>query len=352
MGKIIRVGMIGAGQIAYRHCKEINGHPEARVTCAADLSDERGKAIKKEFEMDRVYTKWEDLVADPEVDAVSIALPNILHAPVSIGAIKAGKHVLLDKPFALNLAEAKRVAALTKKSRKVFMVGMNRRFQEDAQKLKVIAARGDLGDIYHAKGYWVRRSGSPKFGTWFCRKDIAGGGALLDIGIHMLDTSLYRMGNWKPVAVSGATYTKFGNRGLGEGGWGMSDKSRHVFDVDDFATALIKFQNGATLQLDAAWACHQETNGSHGVQLFGTEAGGAMPNLKLFRYGKKKGEYEVVEPQNVKIPYPHESRFIHWIDVILKKEKALCTVDQALIVQTIIDGIYRSSQTGKEIRLR
>jgi predicted dehydrogenase len=252
----------------------------------------------------------------------------------------------------MNAQEATRVVQEAKKARKVFMLGMNQRFPKEAQTIRVIAGRGDLGDIYHAKAYWMRRTGTPKFGTWFCRKDMAGGGCMLDIGVHILDLCLYLMDNWQPVSVSGATYTKFGNRGLGEGGWGMSDRGKLVFDVDDFATALIKFRNGATLQLDASWALHQETRGQHNVELFGTEAGASVFPAKVFRFGKKIGEYEVVEPQNVKIPYPHCNRFVNWIDVILGKDEPMATPVQSLTVQKVLDAIYKSSETGKEVRVR
>ncbi len=349
MSKTIRVGVIGAGQIARGHCRDINRHARARATCVADLSKPRAEALRKEFAMDRLYTRWEDLVADPEVDAVSVALPNFLHAPVSIAALKAGKHVILDKPFALNAAEARQVVAASKKHRRQFMLGMNWRFEPTAQAFKTLARRGEFGEIYHGKAFWYRRSGIPKFGTWFCRKDMAGGGALLDIGVHMLDVALYVMDNWDPVRVSGATYAKFGPRGLGEGTWGMSDRGKQVFDVDDFATSLIRFRNGATLQLDVTWACHRETKGDNNVQLFGTKAGGSLSPLKLFRYARAKGEYEVVEPQNVKTDFPNGNRFAHWIDVVLGKAKPMCTMEQALTVQRILDGIYKSSETGREV---
>lgn len=348
----IRVGMIGAGAIANSHCDGINKHPEAKVVAAADMSQERLTALATKFAIEKVYTKWEDLVADRTIDAVSVALPNALHAPVSLAALKAGKHVILDKPFALNAREAQAVVAAAKKAHKVFMLGMNQRFTREAQILKVVAARGDLGEIYHAKAYWLRRSGSPKFGTWFTRKDLSGGGCMLDIGVHVLDLCLHLMGNFKPVAVSGATYTKFGHRGIGEGGWGMSDRGKPVFDVDDFATALIKFQNGSTVELNASWVLHMDQANKNNVELFGNDGGASAFPLRVFRFGKNKGEYEVVEPQNVKIAYPHMNRFVNWIDVILGKDKPMCTADESLVIQKILDAIYQSSVTGKEVRIK
>ena len=352
MDKIIRVGVLGAGQIAYGHCRDLAKHAQARVVAVADLNRQRAETLQRQFGMADAHRRWEDLLTNPQVDAVSIALPNALHAPVSIAALKAGKHVILDKPFALNCAEAKQVVKTARQRRRVFMLGMNWRFQPQTQILKTIVRRGELGEIYHAKAYWLRRSGIPKFGTWFCRKDLAGGGALLDIGVHMLDVACHLMDNWEPVRVSGATYAKFGPRGLGEGTWGMSDPGQRTFDVDDFCTGLIRFKNGATLQLDVSWACHRETGGDNNVQLFGTDAGVSLVPTRIFRAGRQKGEYEATEPQDVAMDFPKGNRFGHWIDVILGKAQPMCTMEQALTIQKIIDGLYNSSETGREVAVR
>jgi predicted dehydrogenase len=349
----IKVGMIGAGGIANDHCKNINAYPDAKVVAVADLSQERREELKKNYSMERAYEKWEDLVKDPGIDAVAIALPNSLHAPVSLAALDNGKHVLLDKPFALNLKEAQEVADMAKKKKKVLMLGMNQRFRQDAQTLRTIVERGELGEIYHTKTYWYRRMGSPKFGTWFVNKKLSGGGCLLDIGVHFLDLSLYLTDNWEPVSVFGQVYSKLGPRGIGEGGWGKSDRdSKIAFDVEDFATSLIRFKNGATLELNISWILHQATPDRNNVELFGTEAGASLAPTKIFRMAAKPGEYEVVEPQNVKIAHKYTNRQANWLDAIIGKDKPLCTIPQALTVQKILDAIYASSESGKEVRLK
>ncbi len=350
--KEIRLGMIGAGQIAYQHCRLTSEHPQATVVAVADPSRKRTKLIQDEFDITRAYTSADELIADKDIDAVMIAVPNVFHAPMSLAAIRAGKHVLLDKPFAMNYKEAKQVADAAKKAKKVFVLGMNQRFQPGAQTIHALAQRKTFGDIYHAKAYWLRRSGIPTLGTWFCDKKMSGGGAMLDIGVHLLDLCLFIIDNFQPVAVSGQTFTKFGNRGLGEGDWGMSDKKGKKFDVDDFAMALIKMKNGATVHLEVSWALHQEQKNEHDIRIFGTKAGASAFPAKVFRYGKKKGEYEVVEPQNVKPVHSAPNRQINWLNVILKKEKPVCTIQQAIAVQKILDAIYKSSETGKEVRIK
>lgn len=350
--KTIKVGVIGAGAIAQNHCQGIAAHPQAEVVAVADLSAARCKALQKEFDIAKMYASAAELIADPDLDAVTVALPNCFHAPTSIAALQAGKHVLCDKPFAMNQKEAAAVIAAAKKARKVMMVGMNLRWSQEAQTIKALVERGDLGDVYQGRASYLRRSGIPKLGTWFGQKKMAGGGALLDIGVHALDLSLHLMGNFKPATVTGAVFTNFGNRGLGEGGWGKSDPGKKVFDVDDSATALIKLRGGATLSLDVTWAQHQKEGSSQNVYLHGTEAGAGLYPAEIYRYGKKKGEYEVVAPQNVKIAQPHMNRHYNWVDAILKLDKPMCTLLESLVVQKILDAIYVSAKTGKEVRIK
>jgi predicted dehydrogenase len=231
---------------------------------------------------------------------------------------------------------------------------MNERFPENVQSMRTIVKRGDLGKVYHARAFWRRRAGAPKFGTWFGDKKQAGGGCLLDIGVHLLDLCLFSIDNFEPVSATGAVYTKFGNRGLGEGGWGHSDrkKGKPVFTVDDFATALIKFKNGATVDLTVSWVLHQAMPDQMDVELFGTEGGATIYPPRLYRSGKGDGEYEIIEPQGVKIDRPHCCRHADWIDGILKRRKPICTLEQAVVIQKILDAIYKSSETGKEVRIR
>jgi predicted dehydrogenase len=349
--KKITVGMIGAGMIASRHCEDIQAHSQAEVVAVADPSAERAQALKETFNLSRIYQTAADLIADPDLDAVTIAVPNVFHADYAIAALRAGKHVMLDKPFAITYAEAEQVAAEATRSGKVFMVGMNMRFEEDAQRARALIDNGQIGDIYHSKAYWFRRSGIPKLGTWFGKKEMAGGGVLLDIGVHLLDLSLFLIDNFEAEAVTGLTHRTFGHRGLGEGGWGLSTRDASaVFDVEDFATALIRLKGGATVTLEVAWAIHQEDVNRHNVEIFGSEGGLTAFNSRLCRFGPQPGEYQVTEPEKIAVPHPHGNRFINWIDAILDQAELVCTLEQALAVQKILNGIYTSAQTGREVR--
>jgi predicted dehydrogenase len=159
------------------------------------------------------------------------------------------------------------------------------------------------------------------------------------------------MDNFEPVSVSGAVYTKFGNRGLGEGGWGKSDVEEKKFDVDDLAGAFIKLEDGATVILKASWARHQGEANKQDVELFGTEGGAQVFPPRLFRFSKVPGEYEIVETQNVAKRHPALDRMVNWLDAILGRDDLECKPEQSLAVQKIIDAVYESSQTGREVRI-
>ncbi|TVR51209.1 MAG: gfo/Idh/MocA family oxidoreductase [Puniceicoccaceae bacterium] len=349
MSDTLNFGFIGAGKISGYSASSVNKHPHARVAAAHDLSPERLRELCEGNNIPTAYATAEELLADKSIDAVYIAVPNKFHAPLSIQALEAGKHVILDKPFALNLKEAEQVAAAAKKSGKIFTLGMNQRFAPDSQKVRSLVADGVLGEVYHAKAYWQRREGIPRLGTWFGNKELAGAGCLYDIGVHVLDLCLYVLNNFEPVSVYGATYTKFGNRGLGEGGWGLSERSNIEFNVDDFATALIKFKNGCTVALDTTWACHMKDGNRNGVELFGTEAGATTHPAQIFRRNPVRESYEVIEDIRAKVAFPHGDRFSNFINHLRGEEDLCVSIEQALAVQKILDAIAESSATGKEV---
>lgn len=347
----VKFGIIGAGGIAQSSCREIAAHPQGEIVAICDSHEERLQKLGANHGVKRLYSDSKDLLASKDIDAVYIAVPNAFHAPLAEEALDTGKHVILEKPFALNLREATAVADAVNRSGKIFMLGMNQRFVPGAQTVKSLVRAGTLGDIYHAKAYWMRRSGIPRLGTWFGNKDLSGGGSLLDIGVHVMDLALYLMDNFEPEAVSGATYTHFGHRGLGEGGWGRSDREGFEFNVDDFATAIIKLAGGATLTLDVSWALHQAQGNLMNVNLYGSEAGASVYPAELYKFGDSDGEYHVVQIAQTDMIYPHTSRFHNFINSVLGDEAPCVTIEQALAVQAIIDAIYESCRTGKETRL-
>lgn len=351
MADELRFGVLGAGQISRIACQEINRHPQARVVAGSDPHPERLAELAASLGGLRTYADNEALLSDPQLDAVFVATPNAFHAPLAQRALEHGKHVIVEKPFATNAVEARLTIEQAERSGKLLSVGMNQRFRPESQRVAQLVRSGALGSVYHAKAFWFRRAGIPKLGTWFGKQALAGGGALYDIGVHLLDLALFCMNAFEPCSVSGQVYTTFGSRGLGEGGWGFSDAAHPGFDVDDGATALLRFADGATLTLDVSWAIHQKEPERMNVVLHGSEAGAGLYPGELYRFGAEKGVYETRTLAETPLDYPHENRFHNFIAAVLGTETLCVRPEQALAVQRILDAIYESSRSGREVML-
>lgn len=345
----INVAVIGAGAIGADHIQGYQRHPSARVVAVADTSAERAREACEKFNIPEAVSDYRALLRRPDISVVSIALPNYLHAPAALAALAAGKHVMLDKPFATNARDAAKVLEAARRARTVFMVGQNQRFPAERQALKRMVMAGKLGEVYLAEAFWLRRSGIPRIGSWFTQKRYAGGGCTYDIGVHELDLCLHLLGDFDAAAVSGQVYAKFGNRGLGEGRWGRSETDpKAPFDVEDFSVAMIRMKSGRTVILRASWAAHLPANSADGVILYGTRAGARTMPPQIFRPGKTDYIIEDIRPGR---PTVSTCRMGHFIDCALGKAKPYVPPEESLQVQRILDAIYRSSATGREVRL-
>ena len=343
------VAVIGAGAIGSDHLASFKLHPAARVVAVAEVSPERGREAAERFSVPELVTDYKVLLGRRDIDVVSIALPNYLHAKVALDALKAGKHVMLDKPMATSAREAEKLLVEARKRGVLLMVGQNFRFNQDTQMARRIVEARALGDVYHAKTSWQRRAGIPRIGSWFTQKRFAGGGCTYDIGVHALDRCLFILGDFDAAAVSGQTYAKFGPRGLGNGAWGRSEiDPKAPFDVDDLSVALIKMRSGRTVLLEASWAGHGPAGDVNSTQLFGTEAGLDLPPPRIFRNTPTGYTIETV---NVLPPPVSTNRMVHFIDCLLGAAEPFVKPEESLAVQKILDAIYLSASTGKEVRI-
>ena len=350
MAKKYRVAVIGAGAIGHNHIQGFQQSPYAKVTAIAEKSLVRGEEAIKKFGIPDLYEDYRQILRRKDIEVVSIALPNYLHARVAIQALSAGKHVLLDKPIATNAQDAAKIIAAAQRTRKVFMVGQNLRFSPEAQLLKAAIEKGTLGKIYHARAYWLRQRGIPRRGSWFTQKKFAGGGACYDIGVHLLDLALHLMGEFKVQSVVGCATGYLGARGIGDGAWGKSEVDpRKIFDVDDCARAFLKLKSGATLYLEVAWAALTKMNDTRGIDLFGDRAGAHWKSAKIFR--PVKGKVFTEQLKSTKLRYPIE-RMVHFMECVAFGKKPLVKPEQSLQIQKVLDAIYLSSKTGREVRLK
>jgi len=348
----IKIGIVGAGNIGNVHAQEFSALSElCEITAITDaylpLAQERAEA----YGIPHVVASPEELINHKEVEAVIIGVPNKFHAPLAIRAIEAGKHVLLEKPMAINSTEARRIYQASRNSNVTVMLAHQMRFEAVPMEIKRQIERGELGKIYTAKTGWFRRKGIPGWGTWFTQMDQSGGGPLIDIGVHMLDLALYLMGNPKPVSVYGATYAEFGPKRKGIGNWGTPNWDG-IYDVEDLATALIKMEDGSTLALDVSWAVHMDTDNAPFIHLMGSEGGAsykAGAGKLLTEKFNTPLETELTKPAQDEGERARLSR--HFLSCILEGKEPITSALSGYTNNLILDAIYESSRTGNEVKL-
>jgi predicted dehydrogenase len=345
MGKL-KVGIIGVGSICRRmHIPAFQSLPDVEIVAVCDINPAVAQAAADEFKIPHVFTDYNDLLNMDEIVAVDICTPNDQHCVNSIAALNAGKHVLVEKPISRNALEAQNVLDAANKSGRKLQVGQCMRFRADAQTLKRFIDAGDMGEIYYARVQALRRRGIPGHGQ-FTQKERQGGGPLIDIGVHILDLTLWLMGHPKPVAVSGMTCTKFGNRSGLVGLRGSWDPKN--FSVEDFGAGFVRFENGACLLIETSFAANIEKDFMN-TALMGTEGGCELSPLKIFR----EEHQTLVDVTPVFVPTVNmfELQIASFINAIGNDTEPAVTGEQALMTTKIIDAIYESSEKGKEVEI-
>jgi predicted dehydrogenase len=345
--KKLRCGVIGMG-MGRNHVREFNTHPGAEVVAIADMDEARLKEIGDQHNVPARFVSAEEMLKKEKLDVVSVATPNKFHKPLTVAALRAGCHVLCEKPMAMNAKEAQVMLDEAKKAKKRIMINFSYRFTEQAASLKKQVDSGILGDVYFGRTIWLRRRGMPKFGGWFGQKELSGGGPLIDLGVHRLDLALWLMGYPKPTWVMGSSYNPI-----------ASEKARlegKDFDVEDMAVGMIKFANGATLEIEASWASNIAERELMETRLLGTKGGLVQRNLNE-GYQFEAEIYLEREgcPFDMKLhpPVPgNQSAGYHFIDSILNNKPHIATGEEGLIVMKLLDAIYASAQKGAPVQIK
>jgi predicted dehydrogenase len=346
--KPIGIGIIGSGGIAqgaHLPAYKALADEDVRVIAVADVRRETAEQAAKKFEVPHLYEDYRELLKRDDIDAVSVCTPNFMHKQPTIDALEAGKHVLVEKPLAINAAEGRQMVAAARRTGKKLQAGLNNRFGSGPQALKRFIEAGELGDVYYARSQALRRRGIPSWGV-FTQKDKQGGGPLIDIGVHILDLTLWLMGHPKPVAASGQTYTKFGKR---EGVLGlMGQWDTKSFTVEDFGVGFVRFENGATLTLETSFAANLEKE-IFNCELFGTEGGCSLSPLRLYF----ERNQTLIDATPVFLPqvHTHQAEIKSFIEAIRDDTEPPVTAEQGLMVTEILDAIYRSADEGREVRI-
>jgi len=351
MTKKLKVGVIGLGGIANTHVPGWQASPHAELIAGSDVNPKVFPAWKEKYAVTRFYENPADLIKDPAIDIVDICTPNMFHAEQAIGALEAGKHVICEKPLAPTPEAIRKMIAARDKSGKLLMTAQHFRFRGVARAVKAEIEQGSLGDIYHARSWMLRRGLLPVSPT-FIYKSQSGGGPTIDIGVHILDLTLWLMGHPKPVAVSGVAKTALARHPGAFSVWGMAPVPQDI-DVEDFAAGFVRFDNGATLVLEVSWLLHHNTTGEASkIWLYGTEGGCEWPNAEFFstNYTTKQLVNRTIQLTQDSME-PHALECVEFARAVVEGLPSPVPPEDSLAVQVILDGIYRSQASGKEVKL-
>ena len=352
--KKLRIGLIGCGGMGGgAHAPSYDAIENIEIVAFCDIKIEKAQALADKYGVKNVFENYLDLINMDGIDAVGIATPNYLHSTIAVAALERGLHVLCEKPDAINTVEAQKMKDAAEKSGKTLMVIRNNRFMNVSKYTKEYIEAGKMGEVYAARCGWQRRRGIPGKGGWFTTKAQSGGGPLIDLGVHMIDLTMWLMGNPKPVAVTGCTYSKFSGTNIEDSVHSkFGDKKEDgTFDVEDLAMGFIRFDNGATLQVECSWASNIEQ--SHRFfELRGTKGGTSWRNGEKLRINTEDDQgLLVIEPTVPGTRQIHEENLRHFADVLLNGAEPMFVPEQGLNMIKILEALYKSAECGHEIIL-
>ena len=350
--KKLRIGMIGAGNIANMHIDSYKNVPNAEVVALCDIDEARLKKTAQKYGITKTYTSVTDMLNNEQLDAADVCVWNCNHAKCAIEALNAGLHVLCEKPMAYSAKEAEQMLQAAEKNNKLLMIGFVMRFANEALVSKEFISKNYLGDIYHSKATYLRRHGAP--GGWFSNKALSGGGPVIDLGVHVIDITRYLMGNPEPVSVYAVTHDKLKNRPSlkNDVGWkpdGASDDD--IYDVEDFATAIIRYKDGSTTLLETSFSLNGEPCTKR--ELFGTKGGIKIENdFKI--YTELEGYLSDITPDMSLIKGNSDmftNEMAHFVDCALNGTECIAPAKDGVTIMKILDAIYESAKTGHEVML-
>lgn len=374
--KKIKVGIIGCGFIANgKHLPSLAKFDDVEVVAFCDIIIERAQASAKNYGGTDalVCEDYRDVLARTDIDVIQVCTPNVSHSEISVAALESGKHVMCEKPMAINAAEAKAMLDASKKTGKLLTIGYQNRYREDSLYMKSMCEAGDLGEIYLGKAFATRRRGVPTWGV-FMDKEKQGGGPLIDLGTHALDLTLWMMDNYEPVTVLGSTFDKIGKLGSPANGMGPWDPDE--YEVEDSAFGFVKFSNGATVMLEASWAINMILSNEAMTMLCGTKGGADMfpaggPIVRTADF-QSAAEYHVrynsedkgkLFIQNINmgaafIGGGEAEQFAGgtkemqtWLDAVKGEGELVVKPEQAYTVTKILEAIYDSAASGDVVYL-
>ena len=358
----IKIGIIGAGGMVNYHATGFRA-AGADIVALADVNKAAAEKTAQRHGIERVFGDVAEMLRSvPELDAVSVIVPNKFHAPLALQALKAGKHVFCEKPPALNAREMVQMQAAAQKAKRTLMFNFNNRARPESYAIMDYIAAGQVGTINSCQTKWIRRAGIPGFGGWFTTKALSGGGPMIDL-LHMIDLGLYFMGYPEPAHVLAKTFDDFITDKNFKGPWGIPDVAKGATDVEAAGHGFVTFKSGQSMSFQVSWA---EMNKREEVSVVfqGTKAGGMVQRLfgvdgidstaidtsELYtvEHGRQVNRSIVISPDETMGRVRSAMNFVRTLE---GTEKPLNTPDQAVKLMKIIDAAYKSAATGNPVAL-
>ncbi|MBQ7377951.1 MAG: Gfo/Idh/MocA family oxidoreductase [Clostridia bacterium] len=354
----IKIAIVGTGNIAKSaHMPVYKKRDDVEVIACADIDFEKARAFAAQFDIPAAYASVEELLASCKPDFVDVCTWPAAHAPVAIAAANAGCHVMCEKPICHNLADALALKEAVLKNGVKFMLAVPLRYGDSAVKARQLVDEGVLGDVYYGKTAYVRQRGIP--GGWFSCSKYSGGGPIIDIGVHRIDLAWYMMGCPKPVSVLASAVYKIGDyrdetkvdtvsdEVSANNEWTGAQVADYKFDVEDSASGVFRFENGAQLLFETAWTFNGPDNNT--TQIAGDKAGITLEPFKLY---KADGKDLVEETLEGDLGDFFGNEIAHFIDCIRNDRTPSSSIEQAVQLQRMLVGIYESSKLGREVSLK
>ena len=351
MGDLLKVGVIGVGGVSRVHMPGWAASEHAEVVAGGDINGEILAAWAQKHNIENFSTDPATIINDPDIDIIDICVPNMYHEPLAIAALEAGKNVICEKPLAPTPDSVRRMIEARDRSGKLLMTAQHFRYTGTSQAMKREIEGGALGDIYHARSWMMRRNGLIVSPT-FIQKQHSGGGPGIDIGVHIMDLTLWLMGNPNPVSVTGVARAELAHRPGQFGAW-QNVPVTPDFDVEDFAAAFVRFENGATLVVEVSWLLHHDTLGEDmQLWLYGTEGGCHWPKAEFLHSNYETRQFYNSKLQLVKdVMEPHALECVDFARAVAEGDTSPVPPEQSLQVMAILDGIYRSQLAGREVEV-
>ncbi|NWF70074.1 MAG: Gfo/Idh/MocA family oxidoreductase [Chloroflexi bacterium] len=354
----LRAGVIGLG-VGKSHAEGYHQSPHSTLVAICDSNPQRLAEYAQKYQLpaSACFSDYQTMLAQSQLDIVSVCLPNALHAPATIAAHQAGAHVLCEKPLAINAAEAQAMLDAAQRSQRHLMVCYNYRYRADSQWLYHVVHSGQLGQIYHVSASWRRETGIPGWGL-FADQAMSGGGALIDLGVHVLDLALWLLDFPAVKTASGQTRALFGPRRRKM--WLPPGQTPPPFEVEDGAVGFLRLASGASMFLQATWGEHTLPLEDHmRVELQGTE-GSAILDIPNYRKEDTLRLYTEIEHQAVTITpsvrwdapaYQHIGLVLDVVEKLAQGVKPTTDGQQGLTAVRVLDALYESARKGQEIQL-